>query len=71
VQQRDAERRFHVADAGAGGGDRKMQALGAVGDAAGLDDSFKQPQIDKIKAHGCELSFSTKAACADCRWCQA
>jgi hypothetical protein len=28
-----------------------MQPLGAMGDAAGLDDIYKQPQVDEIKAH--------------------
>ena len=35
-QQRRAQRLLHVADAGAGRGQRQMGALGAVGDAAGL-----------------------------------
>ncbi len=71
VQQGDAERRLHVADAGAGRGDRQMHAFGAMGDAAGLDDMQKQSQVDKIKAHWSNrLSPVTKAACADCRLCQ-
>ncbi len=51
VQERNAEVGLHVADAGAGGGDRQMQPLGAMGDAAGLDDIYKQPQVDEIEAH--------------------
>ena len=51
VQQRGAERGLHVADARARRGDREMHPLGAMGDAAGLDDVQKQPQIGEIEAH--------------------
>ena len=51
-QQRDAERLLHVADAGRGGGERKVGALGAVRDAAGLDHVAKQAEIGQIEAHG-------------------
>src|SRR6185295_18219055 len=50
-EQRDAERFLHVADAGRGGGKRKMRPFGAVGDAARLDHMAKQAEIGQIKAH--------------------
>ena len=51
VQQRDPERGLHIADARARRSDREMRPLGAMGDAAGLDDIQKQPQIGEIEAH--------------------
>jgi hypothetical protein len=50
-EQRDAERNLHVADAGRGGGEGKVRALGAVGDAAGLDHVAKQAEIGQVEAH--------------------
>ena len=58
VQQGGAERHLHVADAGAGGGDRQMHAHGAMGDAAGLDDDEEQPQIGEIEAHRPIIAFA-------------
>ena len=56
-QQSDTERVFHVADAGRGGGKRKMRAFCAVGDAARLDDMAKQAEIGEIKSHGMNQAF--------------
>ena len=57
-QQRHAEHVLHVADAGRGCGERKMRALGAVRDAAGLDDVAKQAEIGEIEAHGKNAAFA-------------
>src|SRR5580700_2663437 len=66
-QQSDTERIFHVADAGRGGGKRKMRAFGAVGDAARLDDMAKQAEIGEIKSHEMTLpSHNTKLDFAKC-----
>jgi hypothetical protein len=51
-QQRCAQRLLHVADAGRGGGQRQMGALGTVGDGAGLHHVAKQAQIGEVEAHG-------------------
>ncbi len=51
-QQRGAERLLHVADAGRGGGQRQMRALGAMRDAARLDDMAEQAEIGEIEVHG-------------------
>ena len=52
TSKRGAERVLHVADAGRGGREREVGALGAVGDAAGIDDVAEQAQIGEIEAHG-------------------
>ena len=57
-QQRRAERLLHVADAGRGGGQRQMGALGAVGDAAGLHHMAKQAEIGEVEAHGSLRHFA-------------
>ena len=51
-QQSGAERLLHVADAGRGRRQREVGALGAVGDAAGVDDVAEQAQVGEIEAHG-------------------
>ncbi len=51
-QQRRAERLFHVADARGGCRQRQMRALGAGGDAAGLDHVAKQAEIGQVETHG-------------------
>ena len=56
-QQRRAERLLHVADAGAGGRQRQIGALRAVGDAAGIDDVAKQAQISEVKSHGSSFAI--------------
>ena len=59
VQQRRAERRLHVADARARRGDRQMHALGAMGDAARLDDMQKQvaDRSDRSASAGAAFGF--------------
>ena len=54
----DAERILHVADARRGGGQREMRALGAMGDAAGLDDMAEQAEIGEIESHGSDPAFA-------------
>ena len=51
-QQRRAEHVFHIADAGRGGGQRQMGAVGAMGDAAGFNHMAKQAEIGEIETHG-------------------
>ena len=51
VQQRSAERGLHITDARARRRNGQMHALGAAGDAAGLDHVEKQPQIGQIETH--------------------
>jgi hypothetical protein len=51
-QQRRAQGLLHVADAGRGGGQRQMGALGAVGDGARLNHVAKQAQIGEVETHG-------------------
>jgi len=58
VQQRSAELCLHIPDAGARRGDGQMRALGTMGDAAGLDDIQKQPQIGEIEAHALTTGFA-------------
>ena len=57
-EKRDAERVLHVADAGRGGRQRKMRALGAVRDAASFDDMAKQAEIGEVETHGVILPSS-------------
>src|SRR6266496_2738563 len=51
-QQRRPERPLHMADARAGSGKRQMRALGALGDAPGLDNVAEQVEVDEVEAHG-------------------
>ena len=46
-----AQRFLHVADAGAGRGQREMRPLGPVGDASGLDHMAKKAQIRQVELH--------------------
>ena len=55
--QGDAERILHVADARRSRGKAQMGALGAMGNAAGLDDVTKQAEIGKIEPHNEPPSF--------------
>ena len=57
MQQRRAECRLHVADACAGGGNGQMHALGAMGDAARLDDELEKPEIGQVEAHWPDCTF--------------
>ncbi len=50
-QQRDAECILHIANPRRSGGERKVRALGAVGDAARLDHVPKKTEIGKVKPH--------------------
>src|SRR5262249_60244468 len=50
-ETRRAERLRHVADAGRGCGKRQVGALGAMRDAARLDDMAKQVEVDEIEMH--------------------
>ncbi|GLK67242.1 hypothetical protein GCM10008179_08800 [Hansschlegelia plantiphila] len=49
--ERDPSRRFHAAEAFARRGERHVRAAGACGDAAGLHDVKKQPEIGQIETH--------------------
>ena len=51
-QKRGTKRVLHVADAGGGGRQRQIGALGAMRDAAGIDHVAEQAEIGEIKAHG-------------------
>ena len=51
IQQRGAELDLHVADARARRGDRQVHALGAGGDAAGLDDVQEELEVGEVEAH--------------------
>ena len=57
-QQRRTKRLFHVADSRARCGQRKMCALRAVGDAAGLDHMAKKTEIGQVEAHRSTFVFS-------------
>ena len=48
---------LHLADAGRGRRQREIGALGAVGDAARLDDVAEQVEIGEIEAHGTAFLF--------------
>src|SRR6201987_2798235 len=62
LEQADAERLLQPLDALAGGGQRKMRAVGAVGKAAGIRHCDEQLQVDEIETHGLLLpSKITKA----------
>ena len=50
-QQRRAERLLHVADAGAGGGERQMRAFRAMRDAPRLDHMAEQTEIGEVETH--------------------
>ena len=56
-EQRHAEHVLHVADARRSCGQREMRALGAVGDAARLDDMAEQAEIGEIESHGNDPAF--------------
>ncbi len=50
-QQFGAERQFHLADAGRGGGQRQIGARRAMRDAARLDNLAEQVEIGEVEAH--------------------
>ena len=56
-EQRHAKHVLHVADARRSCGQRQMRALGAMGDAAGLDDMAEQAEIGEIESHGNDAAF--------------
>jgi hypothetical protein len=47
-----AERLLHVADAGAGGGERQVRPLGPMGDAARIDHMAEQAEVGEVELHG-------------------
>jgi len=50
-QQARPERLLHVTDARRGGTQRKVRALGAVGDAARLDHVAEEVEVGEVEAH--------------------
>jgi len=60
-QQCCAQGLLHVANAGRGGRERKVRALGPPGDAARFHDMAKQPEIGQIETHGILLIRRRKA----------
>ena len=56
-EQWHAEHILHVADARRGRGQSEMRALGAVGDAARLDDMAEQAEIGEVESHGDDPAF--------------
>src|SRR3546814_8839139 len=51
LQQRNAERLLHAANAGARRGEGHVRPVGAMRDAAGFGDMQEQAQIRQIEAH--------------------
>ena len=51
-EKRDTERFLEALDSRAGGGERKMRAVGAARDAALIGNGDEQLKVDQIEPHG-------------------
>ena len=56
-QKLGAEGQFHLADAGRGRRQRQIRALGAMGDAARLDDVAEKIEVGEVEAHKGQATF--------------
>jgi len=62
LEQGNAKRLLKPLDAGAGGGERKVGAVGAAGDAAVVCDRDEKLQVDQVETHGRSLVAVRKSA---------